>query len=262
MTLKINFYCNEKYKNRIPEPVAASKCFPDWFSRLPLDNKKLKYDVNPQNIYEILADNSKANVKKCLGIQEFLNTGYIIPSWADFIFREQEDGNLYVNWMENYYDKTLYLPHLNRQYHTMPNKPIYGHFGKIFTPWIIKTDPGVSCLITHPWWHRNKSFTSSTAIMHTDFTPLIIPWFFEWNYKIETKMEIKNIDVEKQIVPKNEPLVLIIPFYRKTFSSKINYISEDKMNNLDYAQLHLTHDSTGSQCPYKNFRKTIGKLFQ
>lgn len=262
MSLKINFYCSEKYRDRVLEPIPASKCFPKWFSELSLNNKKFKYKTNPENQYQLIDNSSKNNVKRCLGIQEFLNTGYIIPSWCDFIFREQENGDLYINWMENYFDEITYISHSNSQFSTMPNKPIYGHFGKIETPWAIKTDPGVSCFVTHPWWHRNKSFTTSTGILHTDISPFKIPWFFEWNYKIETKMDVNNINVEKQVVSKNEPLMLIIPFYRKTFSSKINYLPEDKMNNLHKAQLNLTHDSTMNQCPYKNFRKTLGKLFQ
>lgn len=262
MSLKINFYCNEKYRDRVPEPVLSSKCFPKWFSELPLDNKKFKYAVNPENQYEFIDNFDDLSIKKCLGIQEFLSTGYIIPSWCDFIFREKDDGNLYINWLENYFDDTSYRPHPNVQYPTMPNKPIYGHFGKIHTPWVIKTDPGVSCLITHPWWHRNKLFTSSTAILHTDVAPFQIAWFFEWNYKIKTKMDFSDINIEKQVVSKGEPLILIIPFYRKTFSSKVNYISEDKINDLLNVQLSLTHDSIKSQCPYKNFKKTLGKLFQ
>ena len=193
-SLKINFYCDEKYQNRVPEPIESSKSFPEWFSELPLVPKK--YATNGNDVYSLRVDESHMNVKKCLGIQDFLKTGYLIPAWADFVFREDENGSLYVNWVENLYDDTNYNAHGESQYYTMPNKPIYGHFGKVNTPWIVKTDPGVSCLITHPVWHNNKSFTSATAVFHTDVSPLNIPWFFEWNYKIETKMDVENLDVK------------------------------------------------------------------
>lgn len=258
MSLKINFYCNEKYKDVIPEPVAASKCFPKWFSDLHL-TESVGYRVNPTNENEIL-DGIQKNVKRCFGIQEFLNSGYIIKSWADFIFREKEDGSLFINWMKNYVSEVEYKPHGDMQYYTMPNKPLYGHFGKIHTPWIVKTDPGVSCLITHPVWHRNNLFTTTSSIIHTDATPLLIPWFFEWNYKIETKMH--NIDMKKQIVARGEPIVLVIPFYRKTFSSKINYVSEEKVNTMINSLKYNTHTATNNHCPYKDFKKSLGKLFQ
>lgn len=260
MSLKIDFYCEEKFKNRVLEPIPASKYFPKWFSQLPLKNERFKYKTKKDNIYELIK-NDDINIKKCLGITEFLNTGYIIPAWADFIFREQNDGNLYVNWVENSYDYTQYSPHEEYQYLTMPNKPIYGHFGKIYTPWIFKTSPGVSCLVTHPVGHRNKNFTSATGVVHTDKTPMRAAWFFEWNYKIQTGMEVESMNLENQIVGKGEPIILIIPFYRKNFSSNINYVSAEKMESLAKTQQNLCNDSFGGQCPYKNFRKTFGKLF-
>jgi len=262
MSLKINFYCNQKYQDRVLEPIESSKSFPKWFSELPLQ-KKNKYTARNGNIYDIELDSSIANIKKCLGVTEFLNTGYIIPAWADFVFREQEDGNLFVNWVENYFDETSYVAHTENEYFTMPNKPIYGHFGKIFTPWMIKTDPGVSCLITHPVWHNNKLFTTSTAIFHTDKSPVAVPWFFEWNYKIRTQMSLENIDLENQVVPKGEPIALIIPFYRKKFTSKINYIPEEDFKSMMSVQGNLTHESiSGEKCPYVKFRKSLGKMFK
>jgi len=261
MSLKINFYCDEQYKDLVPEPICASKYFPKWFSELPFDSNKFKLKFSDGDPYNLTKDTSGHNVKKCLGIVEFLNTGYIIPSWADFIFREQENGQLYVNWMNDSWGKTTYKSHLPYQYETMPNKPIYGHFGKVFTPWVIKTDPGVSCLITNPVWHRNTSFTTATAIIHSDVSPIPLAWFFEWNHKIQTGMRVDPID-EKQIVPKYESLLLIVPFYRKTFSSNVNYVSEKKINTLNKLGPNFTQNSIFTECPYKNFRKNLGKLFQ
>lgn len=261
MSLKINFYCREKYNGMVPEPIPSNKKFPKWFSDLPLNSKKFKYEILDDNPRTLINSNSDNNVKKCLGIQDILKTGYIIPAWADFIFREEENGSLFINWMENYFNDTKYDSHGVKQFSTMPNKPIYGHFGKIFTPWIITTDPGVSCLVTDPVWHRNKSFTSATAIVHTDNVPLNLAWFFEWNYKIKSKMNIDEIEIDKQVVSKGEPLIHIIPFYRKNFSSKINYVNEEKWESLKFSAVAKSSDSMGGQCPYKNFRKNLGNLF-
>lgn len=260
MSLKINFYCQDQFKGRVPEPIPASKNFPKWFSDLPFFGNDVRYTTKEDNIYEIIVKD-ELNLKRCSGITDFLNVGYQVLSWADFIFREQEDGRLYVNWMENYYTKTKYISHDESQYSTMTNKPIYGHFGKIESPWIVKTDPGVSCFITHPYWHRNKSFTTVTGICHTDIAPMIIPWFFEWNYKIESGMDVETMNQKKQIVVKGEPLFLIIPFYRKEIFSKINYISEKQYDNMVESQANLTRRNMGNYCPYKNFRKINKKMF-
>lgn len=260
MSLKVNFYCDEKYHNLIPEPIEASKSFPKWYSELKMP-EITKYSTNNNNIFELVIDKKDANLKKCMGVTEFLKSGYLIKSWADFVFREQDDGSLYINWVENYYDEINYQPHLDNEYSTLPNKPIYGHFGKIFTPWTIKTSKGVSCLITHPVWHNNKLFTSSTAVFHTDVSPLKIAWFFEWNYKIRTKMGVDNMDIKNQVIPKDEPIILIIPFYRKKYSHTINYLTKEEKRKLDGVSTCLTHDTIGSKCPYTNFRRQLGKLF-
>ena len=199
MPLNINFYCDEKYYGCVTEPTAASKQFPKWFSDLPLNNKR-KLAIEDDNIYNLKLVTENKNLKNCFGISEFLSTGYIISSWADFIFREQQNGDLYVNWVENSVDMTDYFPNSQHLYHTMPNKPIYGHYGKVPTPWSVKTDKGISCLITHPVWHRNKNFTSATGVFHTDVCPMPINWFFEWNFKIKNKMDVENIDLDNQIV--------------------------------------------------------------
>ncbi len=262
MSFKIDFYCKEKYQGRVPEPIPSTKFFPKWFSDIPLkSNREFKYKTKENDVYQLIRGDDLINIKKCLGITDFLNIGYLIPSWADFIFREQDNENLYINWMEDYYKETQYNVHEESQYQTMINKPIYGHFGKIHTPWLMKTSPGVSCLVTHPVGHRNKSFTSATGVVHTDKTPMNIAWFFEWNYKIKTGMSMDNFDIKNQVVPKGEPIILIIPFYRKNFTSKINYISDEKYDSINIIQKNLTSDSMGGQCPYKNFRKTFGRLF-
>jgi hypothetical protein len=260
MSLKVNFYCDEKYKGEVYEPIESSKLFPSWFADLQYNPKK-RYSIINNNPYFLDITKDSVNLKNCPGITDFLKTGYIIRSWGEFVFRETDDESLHVNWVSTYYDKTNYIIHPQEQYETMPNKPIYGHFSKINTPWAIKTDKGVSCLITHPIWHNNKLFTTSTGVFHTDASPLSLPWFFEWNSKIKTGMSVDNIDIENQVIPKGEPIILIIPFYRKKYSHTINYISEMEMKNMTRSQENLTRDTVASKCPYTQFRKNLGKLF-
>ena len=57
------------------------------------------------------------------------------------------------------------------------------------------------------------------------------------------------------------PIIMIVPFYRKKFSSEVHYISEKEYNGMIASQAHLTHDTVGGKCPYTHFKKTLGKLF-
>lgn len=259
MSLKINFYADKNLKECIPEPVPASKMFPSWLSELPNKKSKCPFGflrngnggVDP---YTLIHDSS-LGVKGCPGIQDFLNFGYIIPNWTTFIFREDEQNRLLVNWVDSPYDID-YVAHPDDQFSTLPNKPVYNHFGKITSPWIIKTEKNVSCLITHPIWHRNNSFTTATGIIHTDVSPFQVPWFFEYNYRIKSGLELTTMDVDKQVIDIGTPLMLVIPFYRKNFESSINYVDTEEMERQ--ANVQVYRSAFGGI--YSQFRKKMVKF--
>jgi len=258
MSLKIEFISQKDFRDIIPEPIPADKFFPKWYQNLPKKISKCPFSFK-SSIYDIEYD-SKLGIKGCLGIQDFLKTGYIIPSWSNFIFRE-DNNSLYVNWIENPIE-TDYYCHSWEQFPSMDNPPPYNHFGKIITPWVIKTSPGVSCLITHPVWHRSKKFTTSTGIFHTDKSPLHLPWFFEWNYKIKSGMDLETMSVDDQVIEKNDPIMLIIPFYRKKFDSQVKYVEKSEFNRYHFLQNNNTHHIKFNDDIYRKFRKSIGRMFK
>jgi hypothetical protein len=259
MSLKIEFITKNYLKDIVSEPIPAYKFFPKWYQELPKKTSKcpFRFDKSPYNIQY----DSKLGIKGCLGIQDFLKVGYIIPSWSNFIFREDINESLYVNWLENPWPNE-YVNHEMNQFPSMNNPPIYKHFGKLLTPWIIKTSPGVSCLITNPVWHRKQSFTTSTGIFHTDQTTLHLPWFFEWNYKIESGMDLDTMSYESQVIEKGDPLILIIPFYRKQFESSVKYVDEKDFDHFIMKQSVRTHNLKFNDDLYRSFRKKLGRLFK
>jgi len=260
MSLKVNFKTLKNLKDLVPEPVPAYKSFPDWYSKLPKNKSNCPFASIGNNLFNIQF-NGSGGISGCLGIQDFLKYGYLIPSWTTFVFRERPDGELHINWLESPLTQT-YQIHGEDQFPTMKNMPSYGHFCKINTPWIIQTSPGVSCLITHPIWHRNNNFTTSTGIFHTDKSPLTLPWFFEWNHKIKSQMFLDDtFETESQVIERNEPVILIIPFYRKNFNHSIEYIDEQEFRKLNLIQYHNTHKSKTDDL-YRKFRKSLGSLFK
>jgi len=255
----IEFFTVDKYKDLIPEPYPASKKFPSWFANTEVVTKKSKCP------FGFLHNDNKSlqletNITGCPGLIDFLSTGYIVPSWNNFIFRN-DGGRLYINWEHWCFNENYTLHSSENQISGLNEyeQPNYDGFSKLDSPWFIKTSPGVSCLITHPIWHREKRFTSVTGIMHTDQCPMPLKWFFEWNTEIEDDMESSVIPVE-QLVSKGSPVVLVIPFVRKTFESKINYLEEKDMKTLKDRTGVLTHDWLGNSA-YNQFRKGIMKRF-
>lgn len=254
----IEFYTLDHYKGLIPEPYPSQKKFPSWFSNTEIVTRtsKCPFRFLHNDIKKI---DKKVNVTGCPGIIDFLSTGYIIPSWNNFAFRN-DNGRLYVNWEHNFNEN--YELHVNEQQmsgFSEEESAAYDGFSKIDSPWWIKTSPGVSIMYTHPLWHREKRFTTVSGIMHTDQTAMPLKWFFEWNTAVNSTMESDMIPLE-QIVTVGTPLFLIIPFVREKFNSEINYLQEKDMGILKYKSSIFTHDWMNNSL-YNQFRKKIMRRF-
>ena len=264
--MEIKFITNQKFKECIPEPQPAEKLFPEWFAKMDIVRTskcpfRFKNNRNPMEIEYRRGGGQNNNISGCPGIADYLKFGYIVPAWDNFVFRELE-GGLAVNWTDEYYGSTLGF-HNEYQYQTMPedSKPIYKHFTKISSPWIVRTSPGVSIMITHPVWHGHDNFTTATGIFHTDASPLVLPWFFKWNYKINSGMDLETMDENQQIIETGTPIMTIIPFYRNNFKSTIEYVDDKECDRLGHMQEVLTHSLYRTDA-YAKLRKTIGRLFK
>lgn len=261
MSNSIEFICPEKYKDIIPEPVPCYKEFPEWFS----STKNIPTSKCP---FKFLHDNKltkNSNVKKCPGITDFLKTGYIIKNWTNILVRSEPPlGNLCFDWEHSYHGLVDYGLHPSEEYDGMIDSelPIYNGFHKISSPWFVKTSPGVSCYYTHPFWTREKRFTTVSGIIHTDISPISIKWFFEWNINLKKTLILDEIDTDIQLIKKDTPLVMIFPFVRNQFNMKINYINdEDYKSDIVDINFLKTRDWIGNTL-YNTFRKNQKKQFK
>ena len=263
MSNLIEFICPERYKNIIPEPIPCYKEFPEWFSSTKnISTAKSKCPFSFLHDKKLIKD---TNIKKCPGITDFLKTGYIIKNWTNILVRsEPPSGNLYFDWEHNYHGSVDYGLHSSEEYDGMIDNdlPIYNGFHKISSPWYVKTSPGVSCFYTHPFWTREKRFTTVSGIIHTDISPISIKWFFEWNVLLKNTMNLEEIDSEVQFIKKDTPLIMIFPFVRDNFKMNVNYIDEEKFRSdvIDLSFLK-THDWFGNSF-YNIFRKKSGINFK
>ena len=263
---KVTFYASEDAYG-LPQPYPAYKQFPEWFGKsnikskcpfAPLMNlRKLVPDIevnsNPYNLVKV------TTIKHCPGIVDSLKTGYILPAWSDMCFRR-------INGMMKF-ESAVASPELDyglHRYHQFSGmseeqRPEMGLFNKLATPWYIKTSPGTSVFITHPYWERNKTFTSVTAVIHTDVNPLHLKWFFEFNQPIKDSPEL--YDMELQMIKKDTPLMLIIPFKRQKYEYDCELLSHEKMSKV-VRDSHYNTVSWVSQSPYERFRRILGNLYR
>lgn len=261
MSLKITFITDESLREVIPEPEPSYSMFPEWFSKLEVKSKsKCPFHFNRDgNVYDLNTTTKDTNVKNCPGIIDYLSTGYIIPSWDNFIFRDN-NKSLYGNWTTNF-DNQL-DSHGIKQFYTMEKfeLPNYDRFFKFNTPWYIRTEPGVSCLIMHPYWHRKNNFTTVSGIYHTDKQEIPLKWFFEWNYDIKSGMDLESADIKNQTISKGDPIMLVVPFHRKTYKKEIKYVSDKEIMRL-HKKTSGNLQSFKYDDPYRSFRKILPRLF-
>jgi hypothetical protein len=264
----ITFFADEMTEG-LPQPYPAYSHFPEWFVKsskkskcpfAPLMNLRSKTTKHPlqtgQNPYQITKDST---VQHCPGIVDYLKTGYIIPAWTDMVLR-LINGEMHLESVVNFKDIDFNI-HRQHQFQGMSfeQMPVMNSFNKVASPWWIKTTPGTSVLITHPYWNRNKTFTSVSAVVHPDSHPIHMKWFFEFNSPLKDSPEI--YDQEFQVIKKGTPLMLIIPFKREKFTHECVFLNE-----RDHARLHRDSAygsvSWFSESPYALFRKKLGNLFR
>lgn len=268
----IQFYASDEAEG-LPIIYPAYKRFPKWFVESKSQSiEKSKCPFAPimnfrsvghrsslsagENPYTLIKDST---VQNCPGIVDNLKTGYILPAWSDMSFRM-------ING-EMKFESALTTPELSYNIHrfnqfkgmSYDQKPNMGLFHKVSSPWWIKTSPGVSVLITHPYWDRNKLFTSVSAVVHPDVTPIHLKWFFEFNHALEDSPEI--YDQEKQVVLKDTPLMLIIPFKRDTFNHEVNFLNTEKMSKI-HRDNYYGSISWFTDTIYSKFRKGLTNFYK
>ena len=292
----ITFHANEMYDGNLEEVYPAYKNFPTWFgnskkkcpfasffgeeqnTKAPIsigdqfnmnDMGSILEQFHSQAKSEILTSNKlignpqklmrDTSVVNCPGIVDFLKTGYVIPAWCDMSFRKY-NNEIIFNMSEDYPGITHGV-HVSDQYNGMSEdqKPAEKGFHKVCTPWMITTSPGVSVLITHPYWSRNKTFTSVSAVVHPDKTPIQLKWFFEFHKDLPNTPDI--VDMDQQIIKKRTPLILLIPFKRSKINHQIKYNSSEEMEKL-YRKASSDTVSWISKTFYDRMRKQIGNLYR
>jgi hypothetical protein len=253
----------------LPQPYPSYKHFPEWFvksntrSKCPFAPLMKLRSLNPK----ASLDTSKSpytitkvtTVKHCPGIVDYLKTGYVLPAWSDMILRQINSEMVYESAVST--PEMHYGLHRPNQYEGMSydQRPEMGMFHKVSSPWYIKTDPGVSVLITDPYWERNKNFTSVSAIVHPDVTPIHLKWFFELNKPIKDTAEIYDENI--QIIKKDTPLLLVIPFKREKFDYSCEYLDFQQMSKLHKENLYGSI-TWFSESLYERFRRTLGNLYK
>lgn len=195
----------EYYSNVVEDfPSPATKYVPNWWKKMePYVDGKLK----------IHGKNSSATGKKCMPMFDAITCGYIIPLWTDIMVVKTNDSHS-VSWKTN---ESVFGVHDTRQSDGVENPKYFSSAAfKYNNPWVIKTPPGWSTLITHPMGYHDLPFRMISGVVDTDKYPQDINPVFWFRQDFEG------------IIEKGTPMVQIIPIKRSSWESKFSSMSSEQ----------------------------------
>jgi hypothetical protein len=163
-------------------------------------------------------DPPTGTVKRCVPFLDALSAGFIIPLWADLYVRTS-GGAVRMAFPAGLAQPESLGIHGHEQIpgHPLADRPYSRDVLKFNSPWVIETEPGVSCLFTSPFNHFEQRFKIIDGIVDTDtyYNNVNLP--FLWT----------GGDAD-YIIPKGTPLVQVIPFRRESYELEVGVTDEDR----------------------------------
>jgi hypothetical protein len=197
------------------KPYPASKLIPDWWK-----NSKSSFESPDDKNINI------STFKRCMPILDALSAGYIIPLHADIQVINNNNDPV-ITWV-NY--KPVVAQHVQKKVTGIEIPDGYSEsIFKYLSSWIIKTPPGYSALITHPFGYKNLPFYSYSGIVDSD------TFHGDVNTPFVLKKDFSGI------IEKGTPMMQIIPFKREDWKSEITrgtLFETNKVGNILLTKMH------------------------
>lgn len=214
----------ELYNNKNLRPVSASNFIPEWYK-----NQSSYYENN---------NNQDLTIKRCIPFLDAMSAGYFLVTTEDHIV---SNNNITpVNGQDSI------SMHMKSQFGAMPiNDQFIQEVFKWKNPFLIKTPQDVSCMFTHPSNWNGLPFLTMSGVVDTDkfINPVTMPFFLYKDFS--------------GIIPKNTPVVQIIPFRRESFSIKL-----DLKLNKDLVSSHGILSQEYESSRYDNNGQPTGGMYK
>lgn len=208
----ITFSVEDKFEGVFPNPVPSIKAVPDFFKKVSpfLD------DEDPQS----------STAKRCLPFIDALSLGFVIPLWADLqvIAKDDEVSAKFPNHMPM---AESISGHPERQIgkHPFADNPLSANAFKLHNPWVIKTNPGWSCLFVSPLNHFERRFQAVSGSVDTD------TYYNEVNFPMLWTGGEGNF-----IIKRGTPFIQVIPYFRGAVSMDIG-ITDSRLRDKTHSIL-------------------------
>ena len=216
--MEINFLEVENHGLGAVEPVPATKEIPQWFRKM----SPVRRLFNKHNTEEKM----EFTIKKCIPVLDAFTTGYYLVTKYDSYWSVDEDGlhecKCDAKLLEGGSKPITMHPY--EQIRDIELGGLYNEYAyKFASPYVIKTPPGYSCILTHPF-NQVSPFLTLTGVVDTDSHPLAVQFPF---------LMLKNFE---GTIKAGTPIVQIIPFKRDEWKHTVS-----KASKLDEQESSLRH---------------------
>lgn len=193
-----------EFTNWVDLPVTAKKIVPEWYKQTERFTGG-KLDVHMFVSDPTTSSSSNTDLGACVPFLDSMLSGYLIQLWTDVIVTKDEGGT-YINWLVA--PKVVEI----RQDSVAQHLPCPPGFLKKNMAWVnpiaVKTPPGYSALITHPFNRFDLPFLTMSGIVDSD------------SYHSGGNVPFWLSDTFEGIIPKGTPIVQVFPFKRDNWESK------------------------------------------
>jgi hypothetical protein len=218
--------------NSIESPGPSSRYLPEWYKKMPnfVDGQTSFAIGNPGN------NATNTTLKHCSPFLDALTSGYIWSLPADIQVAKREEG-FFFNWMV---DGVLVTDHTAAQHPGLPAP----HNGEPFVmkwsfDYRITTPKGYSTFFMHPANRNDLPFRTFSGIVDTDKFNLTVQFPFQL---------IPDPLRDTFIIPKNTPVVQMMPFKRESWK-----MEREKFCEGEYEKNMISFRSTITKSYKKMF---------
>jgi len=191
---------------------------------VPMDNRLLEdaipYVAGGKNIPPWYKMSPKDGIRKCVGVNDYLNLGFILPAWTNVSFSPNHqyggwDADLaQMQWAaDEFRSEPFPLSTTGTCPMTSVRKIEQAPYPKLVNPFAFITAPGWSLLVTGIPYEPNANFDVVPAIVNTDY-------YHHMNIVLNLKSD------QPFSIQYGEPLAHFIPFKRDTDIETLRFADE------------------------------------
>lgn len=201
----LKFLCPPALDGKIPAPLRASKCTPNWFRNLPRE-------MGMKDAHGLPGLTARA----CLPLADVMSWGWVIPLPVD-IFAEvdPETGAIQFSWPEDAPFQPMDMHHPGQIGADKPG-PFFGQsVMKFLNPWRVTLPAGWSASFLHPINHMELPFRAFNGSVDCDAldVPVNVPFLWTGN---GTNFHL----------PAGTPMVQVVPYERAAMKISAEVRSE------------------------------------